>query len=115
MDHPEIDKPSAAHRVEIAEFRDDVARYLRQARQGASFLITSDNEVVAELRPPPSEAEAKPEPTAATPEPLPEAPRGLFGAMRGQIWMAKDWDTWPEGFIEEMIEGPIFPPEHKGG
>jgi hypothetical protein len=34
--------------------------------------------------------------------------------MRGKIWMADDFDTWPEGFIEEMVDGPIFPPEDKG-
>ena len=114
MDHPEHDKPAAAaRRVELADFRDDVAGYLRRVRDGASFLITSDNEVAAELRPPPSEVKVRPEPTAAKPEPLPEAPRGLFGSMRGKIWMADGWDTWPEGFIEEMTEGPIVPPENK--
>ena len=115
MDHPEHDKPSvAARRVEMVEFRDDVAGYLRRVREGASFVITADGAAVAELRPAPSEAHAKPEPIAETPEPASEAPRSLVGAMRGQIWMADDWDTWPEGFIEEMTEGPIFPPENKG-
>lgn len=84
----------------MADFRDEVAEYLHQAQQSVSFLITSDGEAVAELRPPPSPPEL--------------APREL-GRMRGKIWMADDWDTWPEGFIEEMTEGPIFPPEDKGG
>ena len=115
MGHPEHDKPSAAtRRVEMADSRDDMAGYLRQGRDGASFLITSDNGLMAELRPPPPEAEAKPEPIAATPEPALEPPCRLVGSMRGKIWMADDWDTWPEGFIEEMTEGPIFPPENKG-
>ena len=91
MDHPEHDKPSAAaRRVEMAEFRDDVAGYLRQARQGASFLITWDNEAVAELRPPPE-------------APAPER-RSLIGAMRGQIWMADDFDAWPEDILD-LLEG----------
>lgn len=115
LDHPELDKPSAAHRVEITEFRVDLAGYLRQARQGASFLVTSNDEVLAELRLPSPEAKAGTEPTAATPEPLPEAPRGLSSSMRGRVWMADDWDTWPEGFIEEMTEGPILLTGHKGG
>ena len=103
MDHPEHDKPSAAtRRVEMADFRDDVAGYLRAARQGASFLIVSEDEVVAELRPP-------------SEPPAPKPPRSLLGAMRGKIWMADDWDTWPEGFIEAMVDGPIFPDEDKGG
>ena len=101
MDHPEHDKPPmAARRVEMADFRDDVAGYLRQTRQGASFLITWDNEVVAELRP------------SSAPSNL--APREP-GRMRGKIWMADDFDTWPEGFIEAMVNGPIFPDEGKGG
>ena len=87
-------------RVEARAFQDDMAEYLRRARQGASFLIVSDGEVVAELRPPPSP------PTLALREP---------GRMRGKIWMADDWDTWPEGFIEAMVDGPIFPDEDKGG
>ena len=113
MDQPEYDKPLAARRVELADFRDDVAGYLRQVREGASFVITADGAAVAELRPaaetPNMEAE-----TEAKPDLAPEQPRRLVGSMRGQIWMADDWDTWPEGFIEEMMENPIFPPENKG-
>jgi len=101
LDHPEQD-PSAARRIEMADFRDDVAGYLRQVRQGASFLIVWDDEVVAELHPPPGPPPSKP-------------PRRLAGAMRGKIWMADDWDTWPDGFIEAMVDGPIFPDEDKGG
>ena len=102
MDHPEQDKPSAARRVEMADFRDGVVGYLRQVRQGASFLIVWDDEVVAELRLPPGPPPSKP-------------PRRLAGAMRGKIWMADDWDTWPVGFIEAMVDGPIFPDEDEGG
>lgn len=40
MDHPEYDKP-AARRVEAREFREDMAEFLHQAEEGASFLITS--------------------------------------------------------------------------
>lgn len=94
MDHPERDTPTATRRVELADFQDNMAGFLHEARQGASFLIVSQDEVLAELRPPP--------------------PRRLLGAMRGKIWMADDFDTWPEGFIEEMVDGPIFPPEDKG-
>jgi len=102
LDHPEQDKPPAIRRVEMADFRDDVVGHLRQVRQGASFLIVWDSEVVAELRPPPGPPPSKP-------------PRRLAGAMRGKIWMADDWDTWPDGFIEAMVDGPIFPDEDKGG
>lgn len=82
----------------MADFRDDVAGYLRQVREGASFVIIADGAAVAELRPP------------SPPPPAPREP----GRMRGKIWMADDFDTWPEGFIEDMVDGPIFPPEDKG-
>ncbi len=98
MDHPEHEKQGAARRVEVAEFRNNMADFLRQARQGASFLITSGGEVMAGLHPPPP---MKP-------------PRRLVGAMRGKIWMADDFDTWPEGFVEAMEEGKIVPAEEKG-
>ena len=102
MDHPEQDKTSTARQIGMAEFRDDVAGHLRQVRQGASFLIVSEHEVVAELHPPSGPLPSKP-------------PRRLAGAMRGKIWMADDWETWPEGFSEAMVDGPIFPEEDKGG
>ncbi len=100
MDHPEHGKPSMTVRwVEMADFRDDVAGYFRQGREGGAFLITWDNEVVAKLHPP------SPPPKLAPREP---------GRMRGKIWMADDFDTWPEGFIEAMVDGPIFPERDKG-
>ena len=91
MDHPEHDTPSTAiRRVEMADFRDDVAGYLRQVREGASFVITADGAAVAELRPTPAE-----------PEVAPTRP-SLIGAMAGQIWMADDFDTWPEDILDAM-------------
>lgn len=85
------DKDAPPVRVGIREFRGNMTDYLRQVRDGASFLITSRDEVVAELHPPSS----------------PKPPRRLLGAMRGQIWMADDFDAWPDGFIEAMGEGDI--------
>ena len=91
MDHPEQHKPSAARRVEMADFRDDVAGYLCLVREGASFVITADGAAVAELRP-----AAEPEAEAAPPRP------SLIGAMAGQIWIAEDFDTWPEDILDAM-------------
>ena len=99
MSQPTHDKDTAPTRVGMREFRGNMTSYLCQVRDGASFLITSRDTVVAELHPPAS----------------PKPPRRLVGAMRGQIWMADDFDTWPEGFVETMEEGNIFPvKEHEG-
>jgi len=31
------------------------------------------------------------------------------GLLKGQIWIADDFDEWPEGFIDAMENGPIEP------
>ncbi len=73
-------------RVGVREFRGNMTGFLRQARQGASFLITSHDEVVAELHPPSP----------------PKRARRLPGTLRGQIWMAPDFDTWPDDILDAM-------------
>lgn len=73
-------------RVGVREFRGNLTGFLRQVRQGASFLITSHDRVLAELRPP-SDA---------------ERPRRRPGALRGRIRMASDFDTLPPELLEAM-------------
>jgi antitoxin (DNA-binding transcriptional repressor) of toxin-antitoxin stability system len=73
-------------RVGVREFRGNMTGFLRQARQGASFLITSHDEVVAEIHPP------------SVPQRLPRQP----GALRGKIWMAPDFDTLPPDILAAM-------------
>lgn len=85
MDHPGQDK-TAPRRVGVREFRGNMTALLREAQQGASFLITSHDKVIAEVRPPP---------TAELPN------RGL-GALRGKIWMADDFDTLPDDILDAM-------------
>lgn len=82
-------------RIGVRELRGKLGDYLRQAKKGARFLIVSRGEPVAELSAPSSEE----------PEREPRQP----GALKGKIWMAEDWDEWPEGFIEAMESGPIEP------
>ena len=76
----------APHQVGVREFRGNMTGYLRQAQQGASFLITSHGEVVAELRPP-----------AAA-----ERARRVPGALRGKIRMAPDFDVLPDDVLAAM-------------
>ncbi len=81
------DKPAAPLRVGVREFRGNMTGFLRQARNGASFLITSHDEVVAELHPPSTQAQPR------------RQPGGL------QIWMAPDFDDLPEDVLAEMEGG----------
>ena len=82
-------------KVGVREFRGKLGDYLRQAGKGARFLIVSRGKPVAELGAP-SDAAPKREPRRA-------------GALKGKIWMADDWDEWPEGFIEAIENSPVEP------
>jgi antitoxin (DNA-binding transcriptional repressor) of toxin-antitoxin stability system len=73
-------------RVGVRELRGNLTGYLRRVRQGGSFLVTSHDQVLAELRPPP---------------PL-ERPRRRPGALRGRIRMAPDFDTLPPQVLAAM-------------
>lgn len=73
-------------RVGVWELRGNLTSYLRQAQQGASILVASHDQVTAELRPPPPE----------------QRPPRVPCAMRGNIWLAPDFDEWPPGFLDVM-------------
>jgi len=75
-----------AKHVGVRELRGNMTGYLRQARQGASFLITSHGEVIAELRPPAAAQHAQRVP----------------GALRGKISMAADFDTLPAEILAAL-------------
>jgi antitoxin (DNA-binding transcriptional repressor) of toxin-antitoxin stability system len=72
--------------VGVREFRGNMTGYLRQARLGESFLITSHGEVIAELRPP------------TTHERIQRVP----GALRGKIKIAPDFDALPADVLAAM-------------
>lgn len=80
-------------RIGVREFRGKLGDCLRQARSGVRFLIVSRGRPVAELGAPSTE--------------VPERKLRRSGLMKGQIWLADDWEVWPEGFIETMENGPI--------
>lgn len=46
--------PAPPRRIGVREFRGNMADVLRQARAGASFLVTSRDEVLAVIGPPPA-------------------------------------------------------------
>jgi len=79
-------------RIGVRELRGKLGDYLRQVKSGARFLILSRGEPVAELGAP-SDENAKRKPRQP-------------GLMKGQIWVADDFDQWPEDILESF-EKPL--------
>jgi antitoxin (DNA-binding transcriptional repressor) of toxin-antitoxin stability system len=73
-------------RVGIRELRGNLSRYLKEAAEGTSVLVTSRDVVIAELKAPPAHV----------------LPPRRPGALKGQIHMADDFDTWPEDILDAM-------------
>ena len=80
--------------VGVRAFRENLSAYIAKAREGALVTIVSRGKPVAELHP------AKPA----------KRPKPRYGALKGKIWMADDWDEWSE---EELaaFEADIDPPD----
>ncbi|WP_166116178.1 MULTISPECIES: type II toxin-antitoxin system Phd/YefM family antitoxin [Acetobacteraceae] len=77
---------SAPLKIGVREFRGNLTAYLRQARQGSTILVTSHDEIVAELRPPsPS-----------------YRPRRQPGGLRGRIKLSDDFDETPQDMLDSM-------------
>lgn len=87
MADPEQDE-TVPQRVGVREFRGNLTAFLRQARQGRSFVVTSHDEVLAEIHPPSKIVRSRRRP----------------GALRGQIHMAPDFDVLPPDVLA-AIEG----------
>ena len=74
---------SASTRVGVRELRRDLSAWLRRAANGEPIAVTSRDRVIVEIK--------APETTSL--------PRKA-GALKGQIWMADDFDKWPDGFLD---------------
>jgi len=77
---------SDAKRIGVREFRGNFSGFMRQVRQGSSFIVTSRDQVVAIIHPP---------------EP-PKRPQRHPGTLRGKIRMAPDFDTLPRDLLAAM-------------
>ena len=75
-------------RVGVREFRGNFSGFMRKVRQGASFVVTSHDEVVALIQPP-----------------QPPLPRRRPGTLRGQIEIASDFDVMPSDLLATMEGG----------
>lgn len=79
----EKDEPQ---KVGVREFRGNLTAFLRQVRQGRTLLVTSHDQVVAELHPPATR----------------HRPARRPGALRGKIRMGADFDQLPEDVLDAM-------------
>lgn len=85
----DLNGSGAPRRIGVREFRANMADFLRQAGQGASFVLMSRDVVLAELHPPSR----------------PVRPRREPGALKGEIRMAPDFDALPSEVIDAMEGG----------
>jgi antitoxin (DNA-binding transcriptional repressor) of toxin-antitoxin stability system len=84
---PDESQPGKSpQRVGVREFRGNLTGFLRQARQGRSFLIMSRDQVLAEVGPPSHTARPHRQP----------------GALRGKIRIAPDFDALPSDTLAAM-------------
>jgi prevent-host-death family protein len=70
--------------VNFREFRENLSTFLRQAQEGAEFIVTSRGKTLARIGPP----------DALKPRPM--------GLLKGQIRMAPDFDETPADLIAAM-------------
>jgi len=78
--------PAPPQRIGVREFRGNFSGFMRQVRNGASFIVTSRDEAVAIIQPPQPHAR----------------PRRQPGGLRGKIHMAPDFDTLPADILAAM-------------
>jgi prevent-host-death family protein len=76
--------------VSVRELREHLADYLQKVRNGASFTVVSRGEPVARLIAPASK------PT----------PASLYGVLKGQIWLAPDFDDEDPDMIASIEADP---------
>jgi len=72
--------------VGVRALRENLSDYLRRVQQGASFIVMSRGQAVAELRAPAGVAKAQRQP----------------GLLKGRIVMADDFDAWPDEMLDAL-------------
>ena len=80
----------AEHQVGVREFRDRMSTYIAHATAGETVTIMSRGKPVAQVVSP------------ATAENW----ERKFGTMKGEIWMADDWDSWDEEELASFERDP---------
>ena len=83
--------PHLPHRVGGRECRGNFLGFMRQVRQGSSFIVTLRGEVVAVVQPPQATAPTRRQP----------------GKLRGKIRMAPDFGTLSDDILSIMENGEL--------
>lgn len=85
-----------ATQVNIFEAKTNLSKLIEQIEQGGEDIVIA--------------RAGKPVARLTTVEPAQKPIR--FGLMKGEIWVADDFDApLPDEILREFYEGPIFPPE----
>lgn len=84
-----------AEPMNIYEAKTQLSKLVDRAAGGEEIVIARNGRPVARL------------------VPLRRAARTGRGSLRGQIWMAPDFDETPQEILDALDE-PIDPPEHRG-
>ena len=72
--------------VGVRALRENLSDYLRRVQQGASFIVMSRGQAVAELRAPAGAIKSPRQP----------------GLLKGRIVMADDFDAWPDDVLDAL-------------
>jgi len=84
-----------AKTVNVFEAKTNLSKLIARVEKGEDVIIARAGKPVARL-------------TQLKPEKKPI----VFGLMKGQIWVADDFDDpLPDEVLAEFEDGPIFPPE----
>ncbi len=82
--------------VNIFEAKTQLSKLIEKVEHGEDVIIARAGKPVARL-------------TGLKPEKRPI----IFGLMKGEIWVADDFDApLPDEILDEFENGEIFPPEH---
>ena len=90
-------------RIDIEEAGKQLAKLGGYAQIGEKVVITKDGEPYLELVPCPEYQESRKKDKGK--------PVRRVGILKGEIWMAPDFDETPEDLIDLFYNGPIFPPD----
>ena len=90
----------------IHQAKTNLSKLIEQAEAGEEVVIARNGKPVVRLM------------VVEKPVDEPRRPDGLpawMGSLRGQIWIAPDFDDYDEELIKLFEDGPVFPPDEPTG